>query len=472
MLNLGYSFYVNYEKTNKLPVNFERKDEIKFICMNINYITGIITETYQKISIFYKNGIVTQVKTKIFRFVVGFIIVVSAIFGRNSESSQANLMTTNIYQKTLVEQVIQLPIGGAINRPWSPLAKYKSKNTTATANTNLRRRLFEISGPVKKGTHQGSGLGYRKSQGSVLSDNEPKFGRARIKVKSIATVDENGNPTTIYYDKDGNITNIPPESEFFVNDDGVNLSSDSNSNLTDQSISSETENENSGLTKARNQLDLVTDDRLVAEGDVLNPSRLTTEGRKVVDKTKTRRIASLVQSQFEDRENQVFPVYSIQQILKKDEHIIQVLEKLNENITRYNELPLNNQAQVGINIVESLLAHPDTEFYPIAIAQSREPISIALNRGQGNYSLKNHMATFERRPEICKYNPYISNYLLRDEQLENFDRSNNISTVYEDLVGNPHNETGPIIGSVAPKSPTLAPKASSTNSASKDDTEL
>ena len=82
------------------------------------------------------------------------------------------------------------------------------------------------------------------------------------------------------------------------------------------------------------------------------------------------------------------------------------------------------------------------------------------------------MATFERRPEICKYNPYISNYLLRDEQLENFDRSNNISTVYEDLVGNPHNETGPIIGSVAPKSPTLAPKASSTNSASKDDTEL
>ena len=127
---------------------------------------------------------------------------------------------------------------------------------------------------MKKGTHQGSGLGYRKSQGSVLSDNEPKFGRARIKVKSIATVDENGNPTTIYYDKDGNITNIPPESEFFVNDDGVNLSSDSNSNLTDQSISSETENENSGLTKARNQLDLVTDDRLVAEGDVLKPVEL------------------------------------------------------------------------------------------------------------------------------------------------------------------------------------------------------
>lgn len=87
-------------------MNFERKNEMKFICTTIDYVTGIITEKYKRITTFYQNGIVTQFKTKIVTFVVGSLIAASVLFGSYDESRQADLMTTNIYQETPVEQLI------------------------------------------------------------------------------------------------------------------------------------------------------------------------------------------------------------------------------------------------------------------------------------------------------------------------------------------------------------------------------
>jgi len=81
---------------------------------------------------------------------------------------------------------------------------------------------------------------------------------------------------------------------------------------------------------------------------------------------------------------------------------------------------------------------------------------VVLNRGLGNYPLPNHIGTFERRPEICKYNSYISNYLAKPGQIEKFDASNSSSITYEDLVGNSHTNIGPVFGEIA--SPTSAPR--------------
>lgn len=138
-----------------------------------------------------------------------------------------------------------------------------SQNKTATAKnapkTNLRRRLYGVKGPVKNSRQQG--LGFKKSPNSVLGDTQSQRNTMRVTSVKVATFDENGDPTTIYYDEHGNRSNTPFESEFLVNDDDVNLSSDSNSNSTSQHISSETKNENSGLSKARDQLTVVADDR-------------------------------------------------------------------------------------------------------------------------------------------------------------------------------------------------------------------
>lgn len=89
------------------------------------------------------------------------------------------------------------------------------------------------------------------------------------------------------------------------------------------------------------------------------------------------------------------------------------------------------------------------------MGQGREPIAMILNLGLGNYPLQNHIGTFERRPEICKYNSYISNYLAKDAQIEGFDLSNSTSTTYEDLVGNSHTNIGPVFSKT--DSPTSAP---------------
>lgn len=116
------------------------------------------------------------------------------------------------------------------------------------------------------------------------------------------------------------------------------------------------------------------------------------------------------------------------------------------NVTTYNQLGDNQKAAVHFDIVDRLLSHPNTELYLNVMAQGREPVFMVLNRGLGDYPIPNHMATFERRPEIGEYNPYISDYLLMRTQLENFDRSANTVIEYNDLIGNSHTNTDPIIG--------------------------
>lgn len=303
-----------------------------------------------------------------------------------------------------------------------------------------------------------------KSAPSV-NDNIPKSGRG-IRVRSIATTDENGELKIISYNKDGQIIDGPAESKFL---DDVDLVSDGSQNPTDQQIQSETKsqtedvhNQNSGLTKARNNLTPVQDDKLTLEGDFVNPSQLTPKGRSVIDKTKDRRATPLLQSMYQDNDKEFLPTYAIQQIANKEKHTLEVLEKLEKNITKYNELPEDKQSQIGLTIVEGLLAHPDTELHMNVMGQGREPIAVVLNRGLGNYPLPNHIATFERRPEICKYNSYISNYLAKPGQIEKFDASNSSSIPYEDLVGNSHTNIGPVFGEIA--SPTSAPTVNDVDS--------
>ena len=142
---------------------------------------------------------------------------------------------------------------------------------------------------------------------------------------------------TIYYNKDGQIIDGPAKSKFL---DDVDLASDVSPNLTDRHIQSETKiqtetvhNQNSGLTKARNNLTPVQDDKLTPEGDFVNPSQLTSKGRSIINKTKDRRAAPLLQSRYEDKDKEFLPAYGIQQVGNKDKHTHEVLEKLGKNIT-------------------------------------------------------------------------------------------------------------------------------------------
>lgn len=74
---------------------------------------------------------------------------------------------------------------------------------------------------------------------------------------------------------------------------------------------------------------------------------------------------------------------------------------------RYIELSQNERVVTDITIVESLLAYPRMKLHMNVIGQDRKLIIVALNQGQENYPLRNHMATFERRPEIYNFNPYL-----------------------------------------------------------------
>lgn len=162
----------------------------------------------------------------------------------------------------------------------------------------------------------------------------------------------------------------------------------------------------------------------MVDGDFAHPGKLTSKGQLIINKTKDRRAAPLYQSKYQDKENQFLPVYSVQQLTKKNKHTLDILGKLNKNIIKYNELPDSKKLQIDLTIVEELLAHPDTELYTNVMAQGRDPVIMVLNRGIGNYSLKNHISTFERRPEISKYNSYITNYVAKQKQIRDFDRSN------------------------------------------------
>ena len=361
------------------------------------------------------------------RIIITTVFIVSIISSSGVESQKKMIENSFILPAKLsIERVIELPCGGAVNHPWSPGAKYQSNSTKTSSGKaqKLRhRRLFSIKNPNSpfNSGQQTPNPAYRRSA-KALNNNKPKSGRG-IRVRSIAKTDENGKMKTIYYNRDGQIEEV--------------------------------HHQNSGLTKARNNLTPIEDDRLTPEGDFVHPSQLTSKGRYVIDKTKNRRAAPLLQSKYEDKDKEFLPAYSIPQITKKDNHTRQILEKLGKNLTQYDELPKNKQLEIDLTIVEELLAHPDTELHMNVMGQGREPIAMLLNRGLGTYPLQNHIGTFERRPEICKYNPYITNYLANKNQIKAFDLSKNTSISYEDLVGNSHTNIGPIFGKI--DSPTSRP---------------
>ena len=204
------------------------------------------------------------------------------------------------------------------------------------------------------------------------------------------------------------------------------------------------------------------------EGDLVSPSqsKVTSQGQSFIDKTKDRRTSPLIQSKYEDADQGFFPVYSPRQLHIKNNHTIQVLKKLGKNATQYAELSERAQLRVDSTIVEGLLAQPDSELYMNVMGQGREPIALVLNRGKGGYELPNHVATFERRPEVFDYNSYISNYIANDEQIENFDLTNSTVITYEDLLGNLHDNTGPIFGQT--NSPTVSPTSENVTSDNSD----
>jgi len=348
------------------------------------------------------------------KIIITIVFIVSIISSSGVESQKMSENSSILPAKMSIERVIEVPQGGAINHPWSPGAKYasdSSKTSSGKAPKLRRRGLLSIP---SSNSHERSNFGqqipnpgYKKSA-PLLNDNRPKSGRG-LRIRSVAKTDENGEVKTIYYTKDGQIIDGPAESKF-LND--VDLASDGSPNSTDQHIQSETKNQtedvhnqNSGLTKARNNLTPVQDDKLTPEGDFVNPSQLTSKGRGIIKKTKNRRAAPLLQSSYEDRDKEFLPAYSLRQLAKKNKHTLEVLEELGKNITKYNELPEDRQLQIDLTIVEGLLAHPDTELHMNVMGQGREPIAMILNRGLGDYPLKNHIGTFERRLEICKYNP-------------------------------------------------------------------
>jgi hypothetical protein len=382
------------------------------------------------------------------KIIVTVVFLISIINSSGVENQKISEKFEILPTKIRIERVVKIPCGGAMNELWSPGAKYQSKSSKSSSGKaqNLRvRRLIALPG-----SNSGKDIknpSYKKSTPS-LNNNIPKSGKG-LRVRSIATTNEEGETKTIHYNKAGQIIDLPPESKFL--DDVVGLSTND----------SPTKAVNHKITKERSNLSPVQDDKLTPEGHFIDSSKLTSRGRSVVDNTKERRSTPLLQSKYESKDDKFLPAYSIQQVNNKNKHTFEVLQKLNRNITKYNELAQAKKLQVDLTIVEELLAHPDTELHMNVFAQGREPIAMILNRGMGNYLIQNHIATFERRPEICKYNSYISNYVAEEQQIEKFDRSNGTSVNYEDLVGNSYTNIGPIFGKTV-VSDNSAPTTSST----------
>lgn len=213
--------------------------------------------------------------------------------------------------------------------------------------------------------------------------------------------------------------------------------------------------QNSSLTRARKSITYVEDDSLTPEGQFVHQSQLTSDGRYLLKVTKDRRVAPLLQSKYENSEEKFHPAYSPKQLTKKDKHTLELLKKLNKDVEEYNALSDNEKRGFDLDVVEDLLAHPESELHMNVMGQGREPIAVVVNRGQGNYPIVNHVATFERRPEISQYNPYITNYALSPIQMEKFQNSNGTSIPYDDLVGNSQINVGPVLGKEFTSAPTV-----------------
>ena len=230
---------------------------------------------------------------KSLQFALFFLAIKICLIGPNlppkldqDQSIQQQMCESSciIPAKMSIERVIEVPNGGAVNHPWSPGAKYEANSTKTSSGKapNLRRRRF-LSLPGSNSRFNSDqqlpnpGYSYKKQTPS-LNEHKPKPGRG-IRVRNIATTDENGEMKTIYYNKDGQMIDRLDESKF-LND--VDLARDGSPNPTNQHIQSETKsqaedahNQNSRLIKARNNLTPVKDDKLTSEGGFINSLELS-----------------------------------------------------------------------------------------------------------------------------------------------------------------------------------------------------
>jgi hypothetical protein len=301
-------------KTIKIPLKFIYKigsSPIKFFYNKKKEFIKIISPSNVKI-------VAVKISRAGKKIIVTIVFIVSIISSSGVKSQKISESFRILPAEMSIELVIEVPYGEAINHPWSPGAKYEGKSSKSSSGKapNLRgRRLLSIPGSHSRSNsgQQIPNPGYKKSAPS-LNNNIPKSGRG-VRVRSLAKTDENGKMKTIYYNKDGQIIDAPPESKFL---DDVGLANDGSPNPTDQQIQSETKsqtervnNQNSRLTKARNNLTPVQENKLTPEGYFVNPSKLTSKGRSVINKTKNRRAAPLLQSKYEDIYNVYFTTCGI-----------------------------------------------------------------------------------------------------------------------------------------------------------------
>jgi hypothetical protein len=277
-----------------------------------------------------------------------------------------------------------------------------------------------------------------------FKNNKYKSGKG-IRVRSISEIDNEGNLTTTYYNKEGTITNQPLDDIDLLNLNDNNVS-ETNSSNSKEVVS----NQSFKARKIRKDLELVEDDNFNPEGLLnTNKSKLTKEGKSFIEKTKKRRAAPLVLSKYENPERNFFPVYSLKQrSIKGLKHTPEILRALDKNATQYDLLSPNDQAKVDFFITESLLDHHNTKIYDSAMGQAREPIFLGYNDGKGvnPYPIPNHIITFSRQPGISNLSYYITNYQAKQYQIDNFFSTNNTIINYKDLFGIDQTNIGPIFG--------------------------
>lgn len=442
-------------QTIKAPFKFFFRigvSPIKFIYNKRKKLIKIISPSNVKI-------ISVKISTMGKRTIVTAVCIVTVIASSGMETQKTIEKSYAFSQNTQIERIVEVPSrGGAVDHLWSPRAKYESTKaaraakankfsmSSSTKRPNLRRRLLSIPGSDSHSrSNSGKQIpnpGYKKPAPS-LNDNIPKSGRG-LRLRSIATMNKDGEVEKTYY----------PTT--------------TTENLKNNAKKAK-------LTKVRNKLVMVQDDKLTLDGEVVDFLKLSPDGKGFVISTKARITSPLLQSRYEETKQNFRPVYSPKQSQRKRLHRIQLLQKYGANITAYNQFEDSHKAAVHFDVVDRLLGHPDTELHTNVMAQAREPVFMVLNRGLGDYPVPNHIATFERRPEICEYNPYITDYFLTDAQLKNFDLSANALIKYNDLIGNVQTNIGPIIGedtrSASPS--TSSPTSPSTvNNTESVDTEL
>ena len=133
--------------------------------------------------------------SKVSKEIIFTIVFIVAIISSSGVENQKMIENYGILPaKMPIEKVLEVLQRGDLNHPWSPGAKHagnSSKTSSGKAPKLRHRRLFSITNPDSPFNfgQQTPNPAYQKS-GVSLNDNRPK-GRS-IRVKSIATSDDNG----------------------------------------------------------------------------------------------------------------------------------------------------------------------------------------------------------------------------------------------------------------------------------------